>query len=151
MYVGTKRNWDGQERDAVDTERFPSNAAGSSKTATSSPGGSNLVTHSSGLTSSGGTTNSNRYGSSPQPDGDRSSSVGSGGSHGHSHSHHGHGSSSGAPNSHHSGSGASRRISSQHSIRESPLMRTAKRGDCLTLKMLLKDGSDVNEQDVNGE
>lgn len=30
-------------------------------------------------------------------------------------------------------------------------MRVSKKGDLLTLKMMVKEGADVNEQDANGE
>lgn len=85
-------------------------------------------------------------------------------SHSHSHGHHGHGHSSSSSSSHHSG--VSRRAAQvqQQSAPlltqqrrgttvtspESSLMRAAKKGDILTLKMLVKEGSGVNDQDSNG-
>ncbi|VDK36170.1 unnamed protein product [Taenia asiatica] len=98
-------------------------------------------------TTSGST--SGRYSSPYQESGHQAErSIGI---HSHSHCHHGHGHSSSASSSHHSGS---RKSSSQQQHRsgssESPLMRVSKKGDLLTLKMMVKEGADVNEQDANG-
>ncbi|VDL59471.1 unnamed protein product [Hymenolepis diminuta] len=141
----SKQVWDGQERESGQPR---SNIVISSSLPKqqSSGGNSSLPP---------GSSTPNRY-SCPQPEPshqtERSSS-----SHNHPHGHHGH-----ANSSSHNSTSISRKssqqqqnapiLTQQHRVvtpPESPLMRAAKKGDILTLKMLIKEGSDVNEQDSN--
>ncbi|VDM17057.1 unnamed protein product [Hydatigera taeniaeformis] len=137
---GGKQVWESQDREACESDRSPPPPPTASK---AQPTASLVTTSATGGTTPG------RYSSPYQESGHQ---VERGiGSHSHSHCHHGHSHSSSSSSSHHSGS---RKSSSQQQHRsgscESPLMRVSKKGDLLTLKMMVKEGADVNEQDANG-
>lgn len=147
IITAAKQSWDGQERESGQPRSNIVISPSLSKQQ-SSGGNSSLPP---------GSSTPNRY-SCPQAESshqtERSSS-----SHNHPHGHHGH-----ANSSSHNSTSISRKssqqqqnapiLTQQHRVvtpPESPLMRAAKKGDILTLKMLIKEGSDVNEQDSNVE
>ena len=129
-----KQAWEVQEREICESEKSPS----SSLPVQASKGQSTPITQT-------------RYGS---PLRDQVEKLA--GNHSHLHCHHNHGHSSSSSSSHHSGSRKSasqqqQRLHRTSNASESPLMRASKKGDLLTLKMMVKEGADVNEQDANGE
>ncbi|KAL5110115.1 Ankyrin repeat domain-containing protein 11 [Taenia crassiceps] len=137
---GVKQVWEVQDREVCESEKPPALPPPISK-------GQSAATLNATSTTGGATPG--RYSSPYQESGhqaERSTGI-----HGHSHCHHSHGHSSSSSSSHHS---VSRKSSSQQQHRsgssESPLMRVSKKGDLLTLKMMVKEGADVNEQDANG-
>ncbi|CDS42659.1 ankyrin repeat domain protein [Echinococcus multilocularis] len=134
------RVWEGQEPEVCESERPP---PAPPPPATK---GQPAATLTATTTTDGSTPG--RYSSPYQESGhqvDRSTGI-----HNHSHCHHGHGHSSSSSSSHHSGSRKSSQQQHRSGGSESPLMRVSKKGDLLTLKMMVKEGADVNEQDANG-
>ncbi|KAH9282996.1 Protein HOS4 [Echinococcus granulosus] len=137
---GAKQVWEGQEPKVCESERPP---PAPPPPATK---GQPAATLTATTTTDGSTPG--RYSSPYQESGhqvDRSKGI-----HNHSHCHHGHGHSSSSSSSHHSGSRKSSQQQHRSGGSESPLMRVSKKGDLLTLKMMVKEGADVNEQDANG-
>ncbi|VDD76855.1 unnamed protein product [Mesocestoides corti] len=126
-----KQSWESRERD-LELER------------PSPPGAKSQYSATPTVTSSGSTPS--RYSSPHQDSGHQTEK--SSGSYGHPHCFHAYGH---ASSCHHSTSRKPAPQQHRGNGAESALMRASKKGDLLTVKMLIKEGVDVNEQDVHGE
>uniref|UniRef100_A0A5K3FSH9 ANK_REP_REGION domain-containing protein n=1 Tax=Mesocestoides corti TaxID=53468 RepID=A0A5K3FSH9_MESCO len=125
-----KQSWESRERD-LELER------------PSPPGAKSQYSATPTVTSSGSTPS--RYSSPHQDSGHQTEK--SSGSYGHPHCFHAYGH---ASSCHHSTSRKPAPQQHRGNGAESALMRASKKGDLLTVKMLIKEGVDVNEQDVHG-